>query len=163
MDNQNNKKVYLAGGCFWGVEEYFRRMRGVIFTRVGYANGNTADTSYRELNRTGHAETVEVVYDPEIVSLRAILKAYFSIIDPTSINRQGADIGVQYRTGIYYLNNCDRDIIEQIMQEVQGRYLRPLAVECELLDNFIEAEDYHQRYLVKNPDGYCHIAIPPNI
>lgn len=155
-----NKSIYLAGGCFWGVEEYFRRTDGIINTRVGYANGDTLMTSYYDLKRTGHAETVEIVYDDNILPLNRLLALYFSIIDPVSVNRQGGDSGTQYRTGIYYTDEADRAVIDIVMDGVRARCDKPVAVEVEPLKNFIEAEDYHQQYLAKNPGGYCHIKLP---
>ena len=155
-----NKTIYLAGGCFWGVEEYFRRTSGVINTRVGYANGATLMTSYYDLKRTGHAETVEIVYENNKLPLDILLAHYFSIIDPVSVNRQGGDAGTQYRTGIYYTDEADKATIGNVMDGVRKRYDKPLAVEVELLKNFVEAEDYHQKYLAKNPGGYCHIKLP---
>jgi len=155
-----DKTIYLAGGCFWGVEEFFRRTEGVRNTRVGYANGNTQKTSYYDLKRTGHAETAELIYDSEMLSLETLLKLYFSMIDPVSINKQGGDAGTQYRTGIYYVDTADRAVIDKSLDAVRARYDRPLAVEVAPLKNFIKAEDYHQKYLLNNPGGYCHIKLP---
>lgn len=151
------KKIYLAGGCFWGVEEYFDRISGIISSTPGYANGKTQDTSYRRLAETDHAETVRLVYDPKIISLTYILDYFFRIIDPESINRQGNDRGRQYRTGIYYEDPEDLEIIRPFMGEKARTY--DLAVEVEVLKNFVVAESYHIDYLKKNPGGYCHIDI----
>lgn len=151
--------IYLAGGCFWGVEEYFSRIPGVEDSVSGYANGNTEETEYKLLYKTDHAETVKVTYDPEKVSLREILLHYFMIIDPTSINKQGEDTGRQYRTGIYYTDDKDLEVIESIMEDIQKKYDEKIQVEVSTLKHFILAEEYHQDYLKKNPGGYCHIDL----
>ena len=153
------REIYFAGGCFWGVEEYFSRILGVKETRVGYANGSTENPDYRSVctGDTGHAETVRVLYDPRQVSLQTLVRHFFQIIDPTSLNRQGNDIGSQYRTGIYYRNADDRDELALLLDEEQAKYAKPLAVELLPLRIFWPAEEYHQKYLKKNPGGYCHI------
>ncbi len=155
------KDIYLAGGCFWGAEHYFKQIDGVVETEVGYANGHTAQPTYKEVctDKTGFAETVRVVYDPSRVGLRFLLRMYFKAIDPVSVNQQGHDVGTQYRTGIYYSDELDRHIIDEIYAEVQSRYEEPLAVERQPLQNFFTAEDYHQDYLDKNPEGYCHLPL----
>ena len=153
------KEIYLAGGCFWGTEHYIKQIEGVTQTEVGYANGTTPDPTYEEVytDRTGYAETVRIAYDEKQVSLATILELYFYSIDPTSLNRQGGDCGTRYRTGIYY--TCDNDLpaIEAIYNKVAAQHTEPLAVEVEPLRNFYPAEEYHQDYLDKNPQGYCHI------
>lgn len=160
IDNVKNKnEIYLAGGCFWGVEGYFKKISGVIDTSVGYANGKTNDTNYEDLDKTDHSETVKITYDQDVVSLQDLLEYYFRIIDPTSINQQGNDKGRQYRTGIYYTNQNDKIIIDEVIRQKQENYDKKIAVEVEPLNNFILAEDYHQDYLDKNPGGYCHINI----
>ena len=153
------KKIYLAGGCFWGTEHLFSLVDGVVKTVVGYANGNVADPTYEMVctGRSGAAETVEVVYDDTKVGLSELLIIYFKSIDPTSLNRQGNDIGTQYRTGIYYTDPADFPVIEAVVATVQRRHTEPLAVEVEPLRNFYPAELYHQEYLYKNPGGYCHV------
>lgn len=151
------KEIWLAGGCFWGVEEYFSRIEGVVETSVGYANGETESPSYRDIPRTGHAETVHVIYDAEKTSLEEILKRYFTIIDPTILNRQGPDEGTQYRTGIYYSEEKDRNIIERVITVEQKKYKAPIVTEVKKLEHYFPAEEYHQDYLKKNPGGYCHI------
>ena len=132
---------------------------GVVETRVGYANGTTANPTYEEVctGATGHAETVEVRYDPDVVSLVSILKAFFAIIDPTSVNRQGDDCGSQYRTGVYFVRPEDGETASGVFGEIQKKYSEPLATELKPLENFWGAEEYHQKYLEKNPNGYCHI------
>lgn len=154
------KTIYLAGGCFWGVEGYFDLIEGVTATRVGYANGQSEVTSYELVDATDHAETVGVTYDPDKISLVDILAHYFRVIDPFSVNRQGNDIGRQYRTGIYYTDEADKAVAEGFMAEVsQKNGGRQLAVELEPLRHFLDAEEYHQDYLKKNPNGYCHIDL----
>ena len=153
------KEIYLAGGCFWGVEKFFKMASGVVETTVGYANGQTLDTSYDILKMTDHAETVHIKYDNEIVSLDKLLDYYFSIIDPTSINRQGLDEGRQYRTGIYYVDKDEIDMIKSRIESEQNKYSREIQVEVRPLKHYIKAEDYHQNYLDKNPNGYCHIDL----
>lgn len=157
--NSKFKEIYLAGGCFWGVEAYFDKILGVEYTEVGYANGKTEDTSYQEIDSTGHAETVRVVYDPEVVELQEILEYYFKIIDPTILNRQGNDIGTQYRTGIYYKNEDDERVINDFIESIKSNYESEILTEVEPLDNFVIGEEYHQDYLEKNPNGYCHINL----
>ena len=153
-----NKTIYLAGGCFWGCQKYFDLMRGVSETEVGYANGPTANPSYEEVKRhSGHAETVRVVYDPDILPLASLLDSYFKVIDPTSVNKQGEDAGIQYRTGIYYTDEADLPTIRERMALLAAQYEKPLAVEVRPLECFYSAEEYHQKYLEKNPHGYCHI------
>ena len=148
-------EIYLAGGCFWGLEEYFSRIEGVEETTVGYANGQVESTNYQ----TDHAETVHLIYDEEKISLREILLYYFRVIDPLSINKQGNDIGRQYRTGVYYVREEDRATIEQVFAEQEEQLGQNLAVDLEPLRHYILAEDYHQDYLKKNPTGYCHINV----
>ena len=152
-------EIYLAGGCFWGMEKYIAAIRGVRASEVGYANGKTEHPSYEQVCRenTGHAETVRVEYDPKEVPLEFLLSLYFDAIDPTSLNRQGHDVGTQYRTGVYYTDETDLPAIERELAKLQKRYDRPLAVEIKRLENFYPAEEYHQKYLDKNPGGYCHI------
>lgn len=152
-----NKEIWLAGGCFWGVEEYFSRLEGVVETSVGYANGRTENPGYYDIPDTGHAETVHVVYGTDGTSLRVILEHFFKIIDPTVRNRQGNDIGTQYRTGIYYTAEEDEKVIRQVMAEEQQKYKAPIVTEVKKLEHYYPAEDYHQDYLKKNPGGYCHI------
>ncbi len=153
------KDIWLAGGCFWGVEAYMRRVLGVASTSVGYANGKTDNPTYDEVchQGTGHAETVHVAYDPDRVSLPDLLKEFFFIIDPTSRNRQGGDVGSQYRSGIYYTDPADESIIRESVKKEQKKYGKPILTEVEPLRRYDLAEEYHQAYLEKNPNGYCHI------
>ena len=162
MDGQGGfemAEIYLAGGCFWGLEEYFSRISGVLQTSVGYANGQVETTNYQLIKETDHAETVQVIYDEKAVSLREILLYYFRVIDPLSVNQQGNDRGRQYRTGIYYLDEEDLPTIYTLVQEQERMLGRKIAVEVEKLRHYILAEDYHQDYLKKNPGGYCHIDV----
>ena len=152
-------EIYLAGGCFWGLEEYFSRISGVLQTSVGYANGQVETTNYQLIKETDHAETVQVIYDEKVVSLREILLYYFRVIDPLSVNQQGNDRGRQYRTGIYYLEEADLPTINTVVREQELLIGRKIAVEVEKLRHYILAEDYHQDYLKKNPGGYCHIDV----
>lgn len=153
------KEIYFAGGCFWGTEKAFQYLRGVVDTTVGYANGTVASPSYElvKTDTTGHRETVKVVYDPEVISLDKLLKAYFIIIDPTVSNRQGHDIGSQYQTGVYYVDEESGKTAAAVFEEKRAQY-SPFCVELAPLSCFYDAEEYHQDYLIKNPSGYCHIS-----
>lgn len=155
------KTIVVAGGCFWGVEAYMSKINGIIKTKVGYANGTKENPTYKEvcLGKTGHTEACLISYDEAIVSLEKILNKFWGIIDPTVSNRQGPDIGHQYRSGIYYTNKNDLDVILSTKDEVQSRYDKPIVTEIQPLSNFYDAEDYHQKYLQKNPGGYCHINL----
>lgn len=161
FDQEKLKDIYLAGGCFWGLEAYMSRIYGVYDAVSGYANGNTLNPSYEDLiyKHTGHAETVKVTYDPDRLDLDTLLAYYFRVIDPTSLNRQGNDRGVQYRTGIYYTDEDEAPVIKAFIKDKQNQYERDIVVEVEPLDNFAVAEEYHQDYLEKNPNGYCHINL----
>lgn len=156
---ENLKEIYLAGGCFWGTEKYLANIHGIVQTDVGYANGNTENPTYHEVchNNTGHAETVRVFYDYSQVRLEFILNLYYDVINPISVNRQGEDSGTQYRTGIYYVDENDIAIIQKSLVELQTKYDKPVAIEMLPLRNYYLAEEYHQKYLDKNPNGYCHI------
>ena len=155
------KDIYLAGGCFWGAEHFFQQVDGVIFTEVGFANGHTPDPTYKEVytDTTGYAETVHVRYDTEHVGLKFLLRMFFKAIDPTSLNKQEEDEGTRYRTGIYYTDPQDLPKIRIVFEEVQRQVAVPVVVEVEPLQQFYRAEDYHQDYLNKNPDGYCHLPL----
>ena len=152
--------IYYAGGCFWGTQHYFSKVAGVKATRTGFANGATADPSYEEVytDTTGHAETVMVEYDPAAVSLEFLTEMYFLAVDPLSLNRQGHDEGTRYRTGIYYSSEEDLPILKKVYDSVQSRFSSPIAVELQPLKCFYPASEYHQDYLLKNPDGYCHLS-----
>ena len=152
------KIIYLAGGCFWGVEAYYKRLKGVINTVVGYANGNKVNPTYEEVksHQTAHAETLKLEYDSSIISLEKILEHFLRFVDPYSIDQQAHDIGHQYRSGVYYIDVNDKHIIENYFNSnLDNDY----AIEVLPLDNFYKAEDYHQDYLNKNPNGYCHVNL----
>ncbi len=153
------KRIVIGGGCFWGVEEYFKRLKGVIKTSVGYANGNTQNPTYQDLinHRANHVEACEIYYDDETITLETILKHMFRFIDPFSVNKQGGDIGVQYRTGVYYLNDEDKLVATLFMDKMSKHYGKKVAVEVEKEKHYYLAEEYHQDYLEKNPKGYCHV------
>lgn len=155
------KEIYLAGGCFWGTEQYLQNVNGILKTEVGYANGNTEHPTYEQVcsHQTGHAETVKVEYNNKVISLPFLLTLYYDVINPTSVNRQGGDVGSQYRTGIYYTAPQDETVILASIATLQERYDRPIAIEVLPLQNYSRAEEYHQKYLCKNPSGYCHIGV----
>ena len=155
------KDIYLAGGCFWGAEHFFKQMEGVVLTEVGFANGHTPDPTYKEVytDTTGYAETVHVRYDTDRVGLKFLLRMFFKAIDPTSLNKQGEDEGTRYRTGIYYTDEADLAKIGDVYKKEQQKTAAPFVVEVKPLQNFYRAEDYHQDYLDKNPDGYCHLPL----
>ena len=155
----NRKMICAAGGCFWGTERIFRILDGVCATECGYANGHTENPHYEDVCRrdTGYREAVMITYDPEKISLRKLMKAFFMCIDPTVANRQGEDEGSQYQTGVYYLQEEDRTVLEQYFDEERRKH-DTFFVELEPLENYYTAEEYHQKYLDKNPNGYCHIS-----
>jgi peptide methionine sulfoxide reductase msrA/msrB len=152
-------EIYFAGGCFWGTEHFMKLIKGVESTQVGYANSIVANPSYEEVctGNTHAAETVKVVYNPSEVHLSQLIELFFRTIDPTTLNRQGGDIGTQYRTGIYYMNEGLMPIIDNEIAKLAAKYTSPIVVEVMPLENFFPAEAYHQHYLDKNPGGYCHI------
>jgi len=153
------KEIYLAGGCFWGMQKFFDQFEGVIETEVGYANGETENPKYPDVKAqvTGHAETLYIKYDEKKITLNELLHYFFMVIDPTSLNKQGEDEGTSYRTGIYYLNDGDREVAISYTTIEQEKYKEKIVVEIEPLKCYYPAEEYHQKYLEKNPQGYCHI------
>ena len=152
------KTIYLAGGCFWGMQKFFDQFEGVVRTEVGYANGPDTAPSYQDVcASSGHAETLRIDYDEAAVTLDALLNYYFMVIDPVSVNQQGEDRGIQYRTGIYYTGEDQLPQIKAKYRQEEQKAGVPLAVEAAPLKNFFPAEEYHQKYLEKNPSGYCHI------
>lgn len=155
------KEIYFAGGCFWGTQHYFKQIDGVVETTVGYANGHTSAPTYEEVytDSTGYAETVRIVYDESKISLRFLVEMFFKAIDPTSLNQQGEDKGTRYRTGVYYTDESQYHIIRQVFDEQQAVISSQLVVELMPLENFYQAEEYHQNYLDKNPQGYCHLPL----
>ncbi len=160
MTKETTKDIYFAGGCFWGTEHFFKQINGVISVESGYANGHTEAPTYKEVcsGQTGYAETVKVSYMPSIIDLELLLELYFQTIDPTILNRQGNDVGTQYRTGIYFTHPEDEAIIAKALTDLKAHYNKPIVVENKPLDNFYLAEAYHQDYLDKNPSGYCHLG-----
>lgn len=162
-ENVNSKDstliIYFAGGCFWGTEHFFKQVNGVTATEVGFANGHTENPTYKDVisEETGYAETVKVTYDPKKVDLNLLLDLYFLTIDPTSLNKQGNDLGDQYRTGIYYTSDQQLTSINERIKTEAAKHNRPVVVEVTPLKKYYKAEDYHQDYLENNPGGYCHI------
>ncbi len=153
--------IYLAGGCFWGVEAFISRLQGVNQTEVGYANGHDLAPTYEKVctGKTGHVETVKATYNPKIIPLEGILEKFFQIIDPYTKNRQGPDIGTQYRTGIYWQEDFQKDIILNFLKQKQHESQKRIVVEAYPISSFYPAEMYHQKYLEKNPEGYCHVDL----
>lgn len=152
--------IYLAGGCFWGLEKYLAGVRGVTNTESGYANGTTDSPTYRDVcsGSSGYTETVRVDYDPDVAPLPFLLELFYKAIDPTTLNRQGNDVGTQYRSGIYYPEPAQQEVIERSLAQLQAHYDKPIAIETQPLACYTPAEEYHQDYLDKNPGGYCHIG-----
>ena len=154
----NTETIYLAGGCFWGMQKFFDQFDGVLRTEVGYANGPDKAPTYQDVcHDSGHAETLRIDYDPGKITLTQLLDYFFMVIDPLSVNQQGHDRGIQYRTGIYYTDDGLLPEIEAVYQREEEKAGAKLAVELEPLRNFFSAEEYHQKYLDKNPGGYCHV------
>ena len=155
----NKHTIHLAGGCYWGVEKYISNIAGVLETEVGFANGHVAAPAYAQVKQgdTGHAETVRVVYDADVLKLETLLRLFFRIIDPTSLEKQGGDVGNQYRTGIYWTVPADETVVRSELDKLQSSWDAPIVVEACPLESFYPAEEYHQKYLDKNPGGYCHV------
>ncbi len=153
------KSIIFAGGCFWGVEAYFKQLEGVIDTKAGYVNGE-GETNYSLVcDGAGHAEAVYIEYDPERISLKKLLDHLFNIIDPTSINKQGNDVGIQYRSGIYNYHPDELNFIKSYINLRQSEYKKPIVIELQTNLPFYDAEEYHQDYLKKNKHGYCHVDL----
>lgn len=153
------REIYLAGGCYWGAEKYVSNIRGVMTTEVGFANGHVVAPTYEQVKHTetGHAETVHVTYDEQQLSLQRLLRLFWKIIDPTTVDRQGEDVGHQYRTGVYWVHAEDEAVVRAELARLQETLSEPIAVEALPLNCFYTAEEYHQKYLDKNPGGYCHV------
>lgn len=153
--------IYLAGGCFWGVEAFISRLKGVNQTEVGYANGSNLAPTYEKVctGKTGHAETVKATYNPSIIPLEDILENFFKIIDPYVLNRQGPDIGTQYRTGIYWQEESQKAVVLDFLAKKQRKSKKRILVEARQIGSFYPAEEYHQKYLERNPQGYCHVDL----
>ena len=160
-----NKEIYFAAGCFWGAQHFFAQVLGVKEATAGYANGHRAEApTYEEVytDTTGFAETVKVVYDAQKTSVQELVSLFFEIVDPTSVNRQGGDVGTRYRTGVYYTDAAERADIEPVFAQERNRLGErsdELAVQLEPLRNFFPAEELHQAYVDKNPGGYCHVPL----
>ena len=151
-----NKTIYIAGGCFWGVEGYYKKLQGVLKTDVGYANGDKENPTYEEVKHhmASHAECLRLDYDDSIISLEKILEHFLRFVDPYSVDRQGEDSGHQYRSGVYYTNDLEKNVIKNYFDNnLNSNY----KIEILPLENFYLAEEYHQDYLDKNPNGYCHV------
>lgn len=154
-----NKEIYFAGGCFWGLEGFLAQAQGVLAHEVGYVNGDRLNPCYREVcSGSGHAEAVRILYDPEKISTEGLIRLFFTAIDPFSVNRQGNDRGIQYRSGIYLQEKQDLEEVQRVVATIQTELGKPIAVETGLVKNYTLAEEEHQDYLVKNPGGYCHIS-----
>lgn len=158
----------LGGGCFWCLEAALRQLEGVESVISGYAGGRTQDPDYRSVcsGTTGHAEVVQIAFDPQVIDFRTLLQAFFAIHDPTTLNRQGADVGTQYRSGIYYHDEEQKRVAEEVIGELnaQGIWGRPIVTEVKRLDNFSVAEDYHQEYFARNPyQPYCMAVVAPKV
>lgn len=153
--------IYFAGGCFWGTQHYFSQFEGVLDTEVGYANGNLINPTYQQVytDTTGHVECVKVIFDADLISIETLCRLFFKSIDPLQKNRQGDDCGTRYRTGIYWVNDLDGPVVKGVYEEIQQGYKQSLAVELSPLVSFYSAEEYHQQYLIKNPEGYCHLSV----
>ena len=155
------QEIYFAGGCFWGTEHFFKQVQGVTATETGFANGSPdlPAPTYEQVytDATGYAETVRVCYDELAVSLAFLVQMFFAAIDPLSLNRQGHDTGTRYRTGVYYTSPEQKAVIEAVFAEQQSKYDEPIQVELLPLQNYYPADEYHQDYLDKHPDGYCHL------
>ena len=161
MEGKNVKEIYFAGGCFWGTEHLFQLVRGVVATEVGYANGKVKNPTYEQVvsHTTGFAEAVKVQYDADEVNLPLLIELYFKSIDPTTVDRQGNDIGDNYRSGIYTTDEATAAIVKTEVAKLAKNYEKPVVVETIPLQNWYKAEDYHQDYLVNNPSGYCHVPL----
>lgn len=158
----------LAGGCFWCLEAVYDEIKGVEDVVSGYAGGQVENPSYQQVSsgRTGHAEVVQLTFDPQVISYREILEVFFSIHDPTTLNRQGADIGPQYRSAIFYHTPEQKAVAEQLIRELEAQRLwkNPIVTQVEPIDRFYPAEDYHQEYFARNPlQPYCRVVIAPKV
>jgi len=154
------KKIILAGGCFWGVEAYYKRLKGILSTTVGYTDAEGINPSYEDVcHQSGHAEAVKVEYDEKLISLEKILEHFFRIVNPTTINKQGNDVGIQYRSGIFLFEVSDLEKVQNYLDSIKKKYLLPIQTVSKLASNFYDAENYHQDYLDKVPGGYCHINL----
>lgn len=156
-------KATLAAGCFWGVQYYFDQIPGVIKTRAGYTGGHKKDPTYEEVcaHNTGHAEAVEIEYDSDLVAYDTLLRHFFRLHDPTQLNRQGPDIGDNYRSAIFYHDEQQKKIAEEVIKQVQPNFKKPIVTQIVAAGEFYQAEDYHQKYTEKTGRGMCHISYKP--
>ncbi|HKJ27654.1 MAG TPA: peptide-methionine (S)-S-oxide reductase MsrA [Anaerolineales bacterium] len=166
--NTNTNKATLAGGCFWCLEAVYQDLKGVLHVESGYTGGHVPDPDYKLVctGTTGHAEVVQITFDPQILTYEDLLKVFFTIHDPTTLNRQGADVGTQYRSAIFYHDQAQKETAEKIMTEVEaaGIWPNPIVTEITALDTYYKAEDYHQNYFKNNPNqGYCRAVIAPKV
>ncbi len=160
-NQEDLKDIYIAGGCFWGAEAFLERIYGVVSAEVGYANGNCENPTYEQVctKTTNFVETVYLKYDSSKLSLEDLIDQYFKIIDPTSFNKQGGDVGSQYRTGIYSKDSSELERAKVKINSLAPNYSKPVLVEVKPFENYYRAEEYHQKYLEKNPNGYCHVDL----
>ena len=161
-----HKVITLGGGCFWCTEAVFVRVKGVVDVESGYCNGHTVKPSYADVctGETGHNEVVRLVYDSQVISLRELLEIFFVIHDPTTLNRQGHDVGTQYRSGIYLSDEADRAVAQQVLDEVNAALSGRVVTELQILHNYSAAEDYHQDYFEHHPNqGYCAFVVAPKV
>jgi peptide-methionine (S)-S-oxide reductase len=168
METEQFEKATLAGGCFWCLEAVYKDLRGVVQVESGYAGGFVPNPSYQAVcsGTTGHAEVVQITYDPEVVSYRDLLQVFFTIHDPTTLNRQGADVGTQYRSAIYYHDEEQRLAADAVIADLESQKLwgKPIVTEVTALKNYYKAEDYHQDYFAKNPQQpYCQMVVAPKV
>lgn len=166
--NTKRETATLAGGCFWCLEAVFDELKGVDSVESGYSGGHVPNPSYRAVctGTTGHAEAVQIVYDPQVISYEDVLKVFFSIHDPTTLNRQGADVGPQYRSAIFYHDEAQKAAAEKVIREITeaGIWDRPIVTEISPLKDFYRAEDYHQEYFANNPyQPYCMAVVAPKV
>ena len=168
MSSLQTQTITLAGGCFWCTEAVFTRVRGVTGVQSGYVNGQMPDPTYEQVctGRTGHAEAVRISFDPEEIDVREILEIFFATHDPTTLDRQGNDVGTQYRSGIYWSDPTHREVAQDMLRQMErdGTFGAPIVTELQPLAHFWPAEDYHSRYYERNPQqGYCAMVIAPKV
>ena len=168
MSSAQTETIVLGGGCFWCTEAVFDRVQGVLDVESGYSNGETVRPTYEQVctGRTGHAEVIKVDFDPAQITLREILEIFFVVHDPTTLNRQGNDVGTQYRSGIYYSSEAQKQVAEEVIREIteSRTYRSPIVTEVRPLANYSTAEDYHQDYFLNHPDqGYCAFVVGPKV
>lgn len=162
------ESIVLGGGCFWCTEAVFDRVQGVVDVESGYCNGQTLNPTYEQIctGRTGHVEVVKVEFDPAVISLREILEIFFVVHDPTTLNRQGNDVGTQYRSGIYVTSDAQKEVAQEVIREIEAgkTYSAPVVTEVVPLANYSTAEAYHQDYFLNNPNqGYCAFVVGPKV